>query len=197
MGIFRKRNIAPLLGSSTNKETLFKIPKNASNKLDTGQKKVRKKTLKKTRKNRGKLAVIEDFHAGKTRRLRKRKAPLSSRVKNSHLHEEALEHIKDLEALSATQLKDKYPLTYTSWRDMKQRCRRGNGVLDPAFDLFRDFLRIMGPRPNKKYTIDRTDHENPTYGPDLCEWKDKKSQARNRKSTIYLPAIPFVILSAP
>jgi len=69
---------------------------------------------------------------------------------------------------------------------MKQRARKPGATINAEFEDFGDFLSHMGPRPDPKYTLDRIDHNNPEYGPGLCEWKDKKEQANNRRSTIRL-----------
>ncbi len=54
------------------------------------------------------------------------------------------------------------------------------------FADFRSFLKHMGPRPSKAYTLDRLDPTNPEYGPWLCQWRDKKDQANNRQNTIFI-----------
>lgn len=94
-------------------------------------------------------------------------------------------HTSDIKNLSPNDLRLKYTSTYDSWRNMKQRAKLGY-IIAPQFASFATFLSHMGPRPHRNYTLDRLDVHNPTYGPGLCEWRDKKAQANNRTCTIYL-----------
>jgi hypothetical protein len=84
------------------------------------------------------------------------------------------------------ELRDKYALTASSHRNMKDREKWGKCKVHSEFELFHSFLWHMGPRPVKNYTLDRIDNDNPLYGPGLCRWLDKAGQANNRSSTIYL-----------
>lgn len=90
----------------------------------------------------------------------------------------------DLDHLSAMQLKRKYEATYSTWRNMKGR-RVDGAKIHGEFMEFRSFLRHMGPRP-PSYTLDRTDSNNPMYGPGLCRWLDARGQANNRRNTVFL-----------
>lgn len=94
------------------------------------------------------------------------------------------QHIIDAETMRATELRQKYKLTYDSWRNMKSRAKEEGFPVEPEFLAFRDFLRHMGPRTAEHVTIDRRDRQ--TYGPMNCRWLDKKGQANNRGVTIYL-----------
>jgi len=94
-------------------------------------------------------------------------------------------HVVDADALSATALKEKYPRTYNSWRNMKDRRKKG-AIVAPEFEDFRSFLCRVGPRPSKDHTLDRVNNDNPTYGPGLVRWADKRRQANNRSTTIFL-----------
>ncbi len=94
-------------------------------------------------------------------------------------------HAVDAATLSATALKEKYPRTYNSWRNMKDRRKKG-AIVAPEFEDFRSFLCRVGPRPSKDHTLDRVNNDNPTYGPGLVRWADKRRQANNRSTTIYL-----------
>jgi hypothetical protein len=66
---------------------------------------------------------------------------------------------------------------------MKMRCKGDAFTLDPAWLVFRDFLRDMGPIPGPEHSIDRTDTTNRRYGPGLCRWATKKEQTVNRSNT--------------
>lgn len=93
----------------------------------------------------------------------------------------------EIESLTKTALSKKYSGEYNSWKDAKYRCnKKGLGVFDPRFNVFSDFLLILGPKPGKDYTLDRTDHTNPEYSPENTRWASKKLQSLNQKSTRYL-----------
>jgi len=91
-------------------------------------------------------------------------------------------YLSDIDNLTRTELRKKYPLTYNSWRNMKQR----SDHIAEAFREFPDFLRNAGPRPGKGYTLDRLDNNDPEYAPEKAAWKDKRDQANNRSTTKYL-----------
>ena len=95
------------------------------------------------------------------------------------------EHILDIEHLSKTKLMEKYKSTYSSHRNMLQRRHKGIKV-HKEFIEFTSFLTHMGPRPSLHYTLDRIDNNRREYGPGLCAWRNKRDQANNRSTTIYL-----------
>lgn len=99
------------------------------------------------------------------------------------------QHLQDIQTLTATELRSKYPREYDSWRNMKQRKGRGY-VVAPEFDRFADFLGSIGPQPasldGAAWTIDRIDPSDPEYAPGKCRWLDKRGQANNRQRTIFL-----------
>lgn len=123
--------------------------------------------------------------------LRRKKPPLSNVILLENrpvrkLRRRVLkQHVIDARTLSATALRNRYRLTYDSWRNMKQRTKQG-AIIAPEFMSFADFIQHVGPRPRADYTLDRIDNNNRTYGPRLCEWRDKKAQANNRSTTILL-----------
>ena len=81
-------------------------------------------------------------------------------------------HVDQLTKMQARAL---YQDEATSHRNIK-----GRAIIDPAFNDFRSFLRHVGPKPTSTATIDRIDTLNPTYGPGLVAWADKKTQSTNR-----------------
>jgi len=115
--------------------------------------------------------------------------PLSNNIpsleSSSSKSNDIKEHIRDIAELSPSELNKKYKLTYNSWRNMKQRKKDG-AIIDEEFEDFASFLRHVGPRPPGNYTLDRVDNNNRMYGPGLCRWSDKRDQANNRSSTIFL-----------
>ena len=88
--------------------------------------------------------------------------------------------------MTATELRNKYEPTYTSWRNMKRRSKTSDALVSTEFDKFNDFLRIVGPRPSAEFTLDRTDPSDPEYAPGKVEWRDLRDQANNRRTTISL-----------
>lgn len=96
------------------------------------------------------------------------------------------EYILDAQKLSAGELKKKYESTYNSWRNIKQRAKQEGYSVAPDFEEFDSFLCVMGPRPGENFTLDRIEHTNPLYGPQHCRWLDKKGQANNRSTTLFL-----------
>lgn len=86
-------------------------------------------------------------------------------------------------------LRQRYPLTYSSWDNMKTRARRFSHRVDPSWigvDGFTAFLADMGPRPTAAFTLDRMDSSRKEYGPGLCRWASKKTQTQNRQITVHL-----------
>lgn len=87
--------------------------------------------------------------------------------------------------------KDSETETYQSWLHMRQRCNNqnndsyeqygGRGItICSSWDSFEKFLSDMGERPNGT-TLERVDNEK-GYSRSNCQWSDKKSQQRNRRS---------------
>jgi hypothetical protein len=96
--------------------------------------------------------------------------------------------------------KKKHPL-YNIWHSMHARCRyprwqgyqyyggRGIRVCDrwSGPDGFENFCLDMGPRPSKRYTLDRKKNEL-DYSPENCKWSTWKEQAKNRRPHFSVPA---------
>jgi len=62
---------------------------------------------------------------------------------------------------------------------MLDRGRKGY-IVNDAMRGFRDFLKVMGPKPVPSATVDRIDPTDREYAPDKVRWADKGTQARNR-----------------
>ena len=81
---------------------------------------------------------------------------------------------------------------YWVWSRMKQRCfdknvpeyhcygARGITVCD-RWLTFENFYADMGPRPNKKMTVERNDNER-GYEPTNCRWATRKEQSLNKRT---------------
>lgn len=89
---------------------------------------------------------------------------------------------QDIKNLTRTELKDKYQLTYTSWRNMKERKKQG-AVIHQAFNDFASFLHLVGERKSESYTLDRIDNNDLEYAPDKVRWVDKAVQNSNKSDT--------------
>lgn len=109
---------------------------------------------------------------------------------------EYLQAVKDVEMyrvglMSATELRLRYLKTYKNWDGMKQRCKGDpkSGklpiALHSSFELFANFLKVLGPRPFPDWSLDRIVPAGP-YSPENVRWADKTTQSRNRKCTVLL-----------
>lgn len=116
-------------------------------------------------------------------------------IENQH-RVETPKHLTDIQSLTKTQLKEKYKGEYSSWKNMKTRCKSGY-ELHPAFEKFADFLASVGPKPAPEYSIDRKDPSDLLYGPGLVRWATKRQQTENREVTTYLTDKDGTRLSLP
>lgn len=93
-------------------------------------------------------------------------------------------------------LPKKFPREYHTWWDAKQRCHDPNHPCYPSYgakgitmcDRWREgfefFLDDLGPRP-KGMSLDRIDPYG-HYTPENTRWACIKTQARNKKGTIFV-----------
>lgn len=85
---------------------------------------------------------------------------------------------------------------YHSWSGMWSRCTNpsnkdyhrwgGRGIrVCRRWKSFSSFLADMGQKPGSKYSLDRINNLG-NYKPSNCRWAVPKTQARNKRDTIYL-----------
>lgn len=90
-------------------------------------------------------------------------------------------------------LREKYKKEYSSWLNAKTRCRNekyhsyhrygGRGILfTKEWDLFENFLRDMGPKPEPNFQLDRLDGDK-CYNKQNCKWVSPKENVRHRSTT--------------
>lgn len=86
---------------------------------------------------------------------------------------------------------------YLSWQGMIKRCNnkndkfykdyggRGIKVCDEWLHDFEIFFRDMGPKPSRKYSIDRINNDG-DYGPTNCRWVTTREQSRNTRRNVII-----------
>lgn len=83
--------------------------------------------------------------------------------------------------------------TYESWRSMRKRIKDGKKrgpiyegmYMDPRWKKFEAFLKDMGERPGKEWSIDRINN-NKGYYKENCRWATRKEQQRNKSNNVIL-----------
>lgn len=85
---------------------------------------------------------------------------------------------------------------HKAWDSMIQRCTnkndkdfnryggRGIKVCESWIKSFEEFLSNMGNAPSKKHSLDRIDVDG-NYEPSNCRWADAKTQASNKRNSVY------------
>lgn len=93
----------------------------------------------------------------------------------------------------------KHSLEYWVWANMWQRCTNpktpmfshygGRGIsVCPEWNDFTVFLRDVGPRPSREYSLDRFPNKDGNYEPNNVRWATKTEQSRNSRRNRILTA---------
>ena len=88
-------------------------------------------------------------------------------------------------SLKKMELRERFPLEANAHREMLRREHRG-AIIHSALREFRSFLLHVGQRPSRVWTLDRRDPSDPEYAPLKVRWADKRQQANNRQTTVFL-----------
>ena len=92
--------------------------------------------------------------------------------------------LHDLGTMSTMALRAKYAGEANTHRNMLQLVKTCGAVVHPAFRSFPDFLRLVGPKPTSRATLDRIDNHDPEYAPGKVRWADKITQIRNKGDSL-------------
>lgn len=91
--------------------------------------------------------------------------------------------VQSTENLTAGNLQLAYPAEYTSWRNRKKWAKDHVVPWDSHMESFFGFLKVMGPIPYPKWTLDRIDPHG-GYVPENLRWASKATQSQNRTNSI-------------
>lgn len=95
------------------------------------------------------------------------------------------QHIRDIETLKLSELKQAYQKEHTSWRSRKTYALKVGIAFHPPWNDFRNYLRELGPIPADGYTLDKINPKK-GYVPENVRWASKETQTHNRHNTIWL-----------
>ncbi len=114
---------------------------------------------------------------------------IGNKLRNGHTKSCSCAQKEVVGALNRTHGK-RFSSEYQSWKAMRERCNyagsisysnygaKGVTVCERWQNSFANFLADMGLKPDKTYTIDRTDNSK-GYSPDNCTWATKREQGAN------------------
>jgi hypothetical protein len=90
------------------------------------------------------------------------------------------DHIADCDTLTKMELRRRYPQEENSHRNMLYRRKTEGALIHPDLYEFRSFLRILGPKPARGVTVERTNNDDREYAPAKVCWADKRTQNSNK-----------------
>ncbi len=112
--------------------------------------------------------------------------PVPEKIQSDPITELGPSHLDHIAALTAMELRSRYRREANSHKNMLSRRKTHRAIVHPDFIEFASFLRIMGPMPAKKATLDRIDNTDPEYAPGKVRWADKRTQNSNKSDTIII-----------
>lgn len=112
--------------------------------------------------------------------------PVPEKIQTDPTAKAVSSHLDHIATLTAMELRQHYRREANSHKNMLSRRNTQGAVVHPDFIEFASFLRIMGPMPAKKATLDRIDNNDPEYAPGKVRWADKKTQNSNKSDTIII-----------
>lgn len=95
------------------------------------------------------------------------------------------QHIRDIETLKLSKLKQAYPKEHNSWRSRMREAKVKGIKFHPPWNDFSVFLRDNGPIPAEGHTLDKILPEN-GYVPENVRWASKSEQTHNRSVTVWM-----------
>jgi hypothetical protein len=101
-------------------------------------------------------------------------------------YQDLMSDLSQLDAgqMNMSQLQKRWAPEFQSFHSMRytRTGPKGKNTRHSAFDTFPSFLFHVGPKNHPDDTLDRIDHSNPEYGPDLVRWASKGTQSHNRSN---------------
>lgn len=96
---------------------------------------------------------------------RKTECPVPKKIQPEIATSSEHGHLDDIETLSAMELRKRYKGEANSHKNMLARQKTNGAKVHLKFKNFTNFLKILGPKPTKKATLDRIDNNDPEYAP--------------------------------
>ena len=106
------------------------------------------------------------------------------------------DRLKEVATKHGESRRGKRTLTYNSWSSLRDRCNNKNSKDNKTYiergikvckrwNKYENFLKDMGKRPSKEYSIDRIDN-NKGYFKENCKWSTFTEQMNNTTRTHWI-----------